>query len=165
MAVNADRESLELERAYPGILARLDAEPLDRLAREFRLSKSALFHARERMRKLRSIEHTGVRAPKVEPARPTLKPEATIPQVAAPARPVHVKDPDLQAGLEQAYPGITTSLSRRDDVEVAVQFGISLPAIARIREVLGVERSEAPSHVVHATASRALPARLVAARD
>ena len=77
-----------------------------------------------------------------------------------------VKDGALQAGLEQAYPGITQALARRDDVEVAVQFGISLPAIARIRTMLGVSRVEVNSAPAPASpTARALPSRLVAASE
>lgn len=152
-----DRESEELERAYPGILARLDKEPLERVAREYRLSRSALFHARERYRRLRT-------ASPVQPdAR--VKPDA----VASPLPPVlpevDVRDRVLQAGLEEAYPGITSALSRRDDVEVAVQFGISLGAIAAIRSALGVSRFDPTARPAPATGVRALPSRLVAARE
>ena len=85
-----------------------------------------------------------------------------------------VKDPALQQGLEQAYSGITQALARRDDVEVAVQFGISLFAVARIRAMLGVSRTEliTPTQGAQraqagrvAPTGRALPTRLVGSRD
>ncbi len=153
--MSLDRESEELERAYPGILARLDVEPLDRLAREYRLPKGALYQARDRLRRLRAV------APVARPEPRVVAPE---PQPAAPPT---SKDPALQYGLERAYPGITNALSRRDDVEVAVQFGISLQAIARIREVLGVERVEVARNAPEPSRStaRALPTRLVASSD
>lgn len=151
-----DRESEELERAYPGILARLDKEPLERVAREYRLSRSALFHARERYRRLRTA------APAQPEAR--VRPEAvTSPPTPAPE--IDVRDRVLQAGLEEAYPGITSALSRRDDVEVAVQFGISLGAIAAIRAALGVSRYDPTARPAPSTGTRALPTRLVAARE
>lgn len=157
-----DRESEELERAYPGILARLDTEPLERLARQYRITKSALYHARDRYRRMRAASISRP-ADRPEPAPRSLEP---IPQPALPARPVDVKDSALQIGLEQAYPGITHALSRRDDVEVAVQYGISLAAIARIREMLGVSRAEASAPVGTPSApTRALPSRLVAAAE
>ena len=39
--MNLDKESQELEHAYPGILARLESEPLERLGKEHRIPKSA----------------------------------------------------------------------------------------------------------------------------
>lgn len=150
-----DRESEELERAYPGILARLDTEPLERVAREYRITRAALFHARERYRRLRTAGavHVDDRA----------KPERA--PASAPAADLPVRDPVLQAGLEDAYPGITAALARRDDVEVAVQFGISLGAIAAIRSALGVMRFDPTARPTTPAAPRALPSRLVAARE
>lgn len=167
MKKNVDRESAELERAYPGILVRIETDPLDRLAREYRLPKSALYHARERLRRLeaaalgRRDEATGANARDQRAA-----PER-VQAMTPPPAPLVVKDTALQFGLEQAYPGITQTLARRDDVEIAIQFGISLPAIARIREVLGVDRVEVSSPAAQSVpaAARALPARLVASRD
>lgn len=152
-----DRETEELERAYPGILARLDKEPLERVAREYRLSRSALFHARERYRRLRTA---GLAQPE---ARGKLDAPASPPAPVAPE--IDVRDRVLHAGLEAAYPGITSALARRDDVEVAVQFEISLGAIAAIRSALGVSRFDPTARPASSTGARALPSRLVAARD
>ncbi|MSP54698.1 MAG: hypothetical protein EXR69_03700 [Myxococcales bacterium] len=165
MKKNVDRESAELERAYPGLLARLGTESLDRLAREYQLPKSLLVYSRDRVRQLEATPPGGRKGASDAITRQTA-PERVVAVVLPPSA-VVVKDTALQIGLEQAYPGITQSLSRRDDVEVAIQFGISLPAIARIRELLGVERVEVSSPVAHpkAAPARALPARLVASRD
>lgn len=152
-----DRESEELERAYPGILVRLDKEPLERVAREYRLSRSALFHARERYRRLRTAAPANPDA-RVRAEAVTSPPVAGVPEI-------DVRDRVLQAGLEEAYPGITSALSRRDDVEVAVQFGISLGAIAAIRSALGVTRFDPTARAAPVSGARALPSRLVAARD
>lgn len=153
-----DRESQELEHAYPGILARLESEPLERLGKEYRIPKSALFQARERLRRLRG-NATSLHPLKSESAPPT---EAAPP--VAEAAPPQVLDTQLQAGLERAYPGITNALARRDDVEVAVQFSISLIAVSRIRTVLGVYRAGAVE-VQSVPAQNKLPTRLVRASD
>jgi hypothetical protein len=151
-----DRESQELEQAYPGILARLEAEPLDRLGREYRIPKGALFQARERLRRLRaSIRH---------PLPPGSTPHPAAAETAEVAPTPQVLDPNLQAGLERAYPGISIALARRDDVEVAVQFGISLVAVARIRAVVGIYRAGSVE-VRSTTTQNALPARLVRATE
>lgn len=159
MSVKLDRESQELEQAYPGIVARLESEPLDRLGREFKIPKNALFQARERLRRLRG---NALSPHPLKSASPP--PPAATEIVVAPPAPPQVLDTELQAGLERAYAGITTALARRDDVEVAVQYGISLTAVSRIRAMLGVYRSGAQdSQASHA--QKNLPARLVRASD
>jgi hypothetical protein len=162
MSLKLDRESQELEQAYPGILARLESEPLDRLGREFKIPKNALFQARERLRRLRGNALSPHPLKSVMPPTP-----AAIAPIGAPPAPPQVLDSELQAGLERAYAGITNALARRDDVEVAVQYGISLTAVSRIRAVLGVYRSGASvAQDLHASPPpKALPARLVRAAD
>jgi hypothetical protein len=153
-----DKESQELEHAYPGILARLESEPLERLGKEYRIPKSALFQARERLRRLRG------NATSLHPLKSESAPPTEVAPPIADSTPPQVLDSQLQAGLERAYPGITIALVRRDDVEVAVQFSISLIAVSRIRAVLGVYRSGAVE-VQPATVQKTLPTRLVRASD